>query len=72
MAYLSTMPTAFERKVRKLGLDERTCVGSRALRLWCQENKDRYSIPEWLTCKVGNDRESKPCAGPQRLGGLTK
>jgi hypothetical protein len=53
MAYLSTLPTAFERKVRKLGLDERTCVGSRALRLWCQENKDRYSIPEWLTCKVG-------------------
>jgi hypothetical protein len=53
MAYLSKLPTAFERQVRKLGLDERTCAGSRALRLWCQENKDRYYIPEWLLTRWG-------------------
>ncbi len=53
MAYLSKLPTAFERQVRKLGLDERTCVGSRALRLWCQQNKDRYYIPEWLLARWG-------------------
>jgi hypothetical protein len=48
MAYLSTLATAFERQVRKLGLDERTCVASKVLRLWCEENKDCYHIPEWL------------------------
>jgi len=53
MTYLSKLPTAFERQVHKLGLDERTCVTSRALRLWCEENKDRYYIPEWLLARWG-------------------
>jgi hypothetical protein len=53
MAYLSALPTAFEQQVRKLGLDERTCVASRALRLWCEEHKDRCYIPEWLLARWG-------------------
>jgi len=53
MAYLSTLATAFEQQVRTLGLDERTCVASKVLRLWCEENKDRYYIPEWLLARWG-------------------
>jgi len=53
MAYLYTSATAFERQARKLGLNERTCVASKVLRLWCEENKDRYYIPEWLLARWG-------------------
>jgi hypothetical protein len=69
MAYLYTPATAFERQVRKLGLDERTCVASKVLRLWCEENKDRYYIPEWLLARWGMT-ESKLREGAQRLSGL--
>jgi hypothetical protein len=53
MPYRSTLPTAFEMQVRRLGLDERTCASSTALRLWCEENKDHYYVPEWLLAKWG-------------------
>ena len=51
MRYRSTLPTAFEMQVRRLGLDERTCESSTALRLWCEKHKDRYYVPEWLLTK---------------------
>jgi hypothetical protein len=51
MAFSFTLPTAFELQVRKLGLNQRACVRSRALRLWCKRNKDRCYIPEWLLAK---------------------
>ena len=51
MAFSFTLPTAFELQVRKLGLDARTCAKSRALRMWCERNKDRYYVPEWLLAK---------------------
>jgi hypothetical protein len=53
MAYQLTMPTAFEEQLRKLGLDERTCVASQALRLWCERNKNWRYIPEWLLARWG-------------------
>jgi hypothetical protein len=40
--------TAFEEQVRKFGLTEQTCVASEELRRWCEHNKDRCYIPEWL------------------------
>jgi len=40
--------TAFEEQVKKLGLNEQNCVASEELRQWCQRNKDRCYIPEWL------------------------
>jgi hypothetical protein len=43
-----TLATAFEQQVRKLGLNERNCVASKELRKWCERNKDRCYIPEWL------------------------
>jgi hypothetical protein len=43
-----TMPTAFESQIRRLGLNEQTCVASKELREWCERNKDLCYIPEWL------------------------
>jgi hypothetical protein len=40
--------TAFEEQVRKLELTEQTCGASEKLRQWCERNKDRCYIPEWL------------------------
>jgi hypothetical protein len=42
------MPTAFEEQIRKLGLNEQSCGSSLELHEWCQRNKDRHYIPEWL------------------------
>jgi hypothetical protein len=42
------VPTAFEEQVQKLGLNEQTCATSEKLRQWCQCNKDRCYILEWL------------------------
>lgn len=41
-------PTAFDEQARKLGLNEQNCVASEELRRWCERNKDRCYIPEWL------------------------
>jgi hypothetical protein len=40
--------TEFEKQVRKLGLTKHTCVTSSALRIWCESNRNRCYIPEWL------------------------
>jgi len=53
MSYRSGMPTAFEEQIRRLGLDERTCVGSKQLREWCERNKEQCYIPEWLLKQWG-------------------
>jgi hypothetical protein len=45
--------TEFEREVRRLGLTRKTCVGSYELRLWCEHNKNRIYIPEWLLKEWG-------------------
>jgi hypothetical protein len=47
------LPTAFEEQVRKLGLNEQTCATSEALQRWCELNKNRCYIPEWLLKRWG-------------------
>ena len=42
------VPTAFEEQVQRLGLNEETYATSFELRRWCERNKDRCYIPEWL------------------------
>ena len=42
------MPTAFEEQVQKLRLNEQTCATSEKLKQWCERNKDRCFVPEWL------------------------
>jgi hypothetical protein len=47
------VPTGFEEQVLKLGLNEQTCEASRELKQWCERNKDRCYIPEWLLKRWG-------------------
>jgi hypothetical protein len=40
--------TEFEMHVRQLGLTKQTCVDSTELRTWCERNRNRCYVPEWL------------------------
>ena len=42
------MPTEFELQVEHLRLTPEMYVYSRELRTWCERNRDRVYIPEWL------------------------
>lgn len=45
--------TEFEVYAMRLGLAEHEYVTSRALRSWCEQNKNRVYIPEWLLKEWG-------------------
>jgi hypothetical protein len=45
--------TEFESQVRQLGLTKRTYAASAQLRTWCERNKNRCYIPEWLLAEWG-------------------
>jgi len=40
--------TQFELKVRQLGLTRQAYTASAKLKIWCEHNKNRRYIPEWL------------------------
>jgi len=40
--------TEFELQVNHLRLTPETYASSRELRIWCQQNRNRIYIPEWL------------------------
>jgi len=40
--------TEFELQARQLGLTKQTYTASAQLRTWCEHNKNRCYIPEWL------------------------
>lgn len=42
------LPTEFELKVRQLRLTRQMYVRSAELRAWCEQNRNRIYIPEWL------------------------
>jgi hypothetical protein len=42
------IPSAFERRVDELGLTAPTYLESGELRRWCQDNRNKCYIPEWL------------------------
>jgi len=42
------LATEFERQVRRLELTADMYISSAALRSWCEQNKDRSYVPEWL------------------------
>jgi hypothetical protein len=48
MQYVPALPTEFEMQVRQLGLTVETYVYSAELRRWCERNRNRFYIPEWL------------------------
>jgi hypothetical protein len=46
-------PTEFELQARRLGLTEDGYASSDQLRRWCEHNRDRCYIPEWLLKRWG-------------------
>ena len=48
MLPVPALPTEFELRARQLQLTRRTYTSSRALRIWCEKNRNRLYIPEWL------------------------
>lgn len=42
------LPTEFEVQVRRLGLTKQTYTNSAQLRSWCERNRNRVYVPEWL------------------------
>lgn len=47
------LPTEFEVQVRRLRLAERDYVASGELRHWCDRNRNRVYVPEWLIKEWG-------------------
>jgi len=41
-------PTEFDLEVKRLGLTPAQYVDSAQLRRWCEHNRNRVYIPEWL------------------------
>ena len=52
----SRVATEFEIKVKQLGLTKQTCAASKELRSWCESNRNRCYIPEWLLNEWGIPR----------------
>jgi len=46
-------PTEFEMYAKRLGLSKESYIGSRSLRNWCEHNKNRLYVPEWLLQEWG-------------------
>ena len=47
----AVLVTEFEMQVRKLRLTKEIYTSSRELLIWCQRNRNRAHIPEWLLGK---------------------
>jgi hypothetical protein len=45
---IPSIATEFELKAKQLGLTKQTYADSAQLRSWCEHNKNRCYIPEWL------------------------
>jgi hypothetical protein len=42
------LPTQFELRVMQLRLTAEMYTSSAALYTWCEQNRNRYNVPEWL------------------------
>jgi hypothetical protein len=45
---IAAIATEFEIQVRQLGLSRRAYADSTELRTWCERNRNRCYVPEWL------------------------
>lgn len=50
---IPAVATEFELHARRLGLTKRTYTASAQLRGWCEQNRNRCYIPEWLLAEWG-------------------
>jgi hypothetical protein len=48
-----TLLTEFERQVEYLGLAKSEYMSSAALKHWCEGNRNRVYVPEWLLAEWG-------------------
>jgi hypothetical protein len=48
MRFAPALATAFEIEVRQLHLMPETYTSSAELRNWCEKNRNRCYVPEWL------------------------
>ena len=48
MPPVPALATEFELRVRRLQLTPETYASSVELRTWCQQNRNRIYVPEWL------------------------
>src|ERR1700722_18587457 len=44
----ASAPTEFEMQAQRLGLNEENYESSDHLRRWCEDNRHRFYVPEWL------------------------
>ena len=51
----------FEEEVHRLGLTKQTCAASIQLRNWCDRNRNRCYIPEWLLGAWGIEVDPSFC-----------
>ena len=51
--FAPALPTEFELRARQLQLTAGMYASSRELRAWCERNRNRCYIPEWLLKKWG-------------------
>jgi len=59
--------TEFEKQVQQLGLTKKTCADSAQLRNWCERNRNRCYIPEWLLATWGIDVHPISSGEPPRM-----
>jgi len=50
---MPVLSTEFEMRVKHLRLTPETYTASVELRRWCEHNKNRFYIPEWLLREWG-------------------
>jgi len=53
MPAIPHLTTEFELVVRRLQLRKEMYTSSSELRIWCERNKDRVYVPEWLLKEWG-------------------
>ena len=52
------VPTEFEMQVKRIGLTRPEYIASTELKLWCERNRNRVYVPEWLLQVWGMEVES--------------
>ena len=48
-----TLRTEFEKQVACLGLAKSEYMSSAELKIWCERNRNRVYVPEWLLAEWG-------------------
>ena len=58
LAAFPVLSTEFERHVKRMGLTKPEYISSAELKRWCERNRNRVYVPEWLLEEWGLQVES--------------